>query len=187
MSRDDQIDRRIDWTARGTWLLLGLILAIAAWTLGTVSIGQGDERAALDVQNELLRDQNETLTALVERQRRVDSQSDERLQSAVDDVEELLIDYFARHDQNSALKLNELLDRIAQLLGRPAGIPVDPVTAEGLGGQPAPTRPGTRSAAPTSPDRSHPAPTTTTTRPESPGQSGLCDRLPDSPICRSNR
>lgn len=128
---DTRLDRRIRWTNYGSFALLALILAIAAWTLATVSVGQGEERAALKgqtealgEQNKLLRDQNASLEALVERQRRVDDSSAARLQGAIDDVEELVAAQFAEHDLNSATKLNDLLAQIAALLDRPSPGPV---------------------------------------------------------------
>ena len=192
MSADDRLDRRIEWTSRGAVLLLVLILGIAVWTLGTVSVARGEEREAIEAQtaelaeqNSLLRDQNRTLERLMERQRRVDAASDARLAGAIDDVEALLIDNFAIHDENAAVKLNELLARIAALLGRPAGEPIEPATVHPTSdrGAPPATRPPREGAPAPTPTTAPPSTTTTT----SPGRSGLCERNPTIPLCRSPR
>lgn len=178
MSTDDQIDRRIDWTSWATWVLLAFILAIAAWTLGTVTIDQGRDRSAikeqtkaLDEQNVLLRDQNGTLSGLVDRQTASRGEAEARLQSALTSVETLLVDHFAAHDENVGQKLNELLRRIEVLLGRPAGQPLAPVA----------TRPASSpaSAAPAARPPAPPPGTTTTTTPDQ----RRCAIDPDHPRC----
>lgn len=178
------VDRqfRIWWPAAAA-LVGGAILATLGFVVSTVVDGRAQDR----LRNEQLGELVEQQAAIIERDRRLDAHGDELLRGAISEVEALVAAQFAAHDHNTGTKLNDLLAQIAALLGRPAGIPVDPVTAEGLGGNsgpgshPAPAPPGATS------DRS-PAPTpTTTTAPPSPGQSGLCDRLPTSPICRSNR
>lgn len=175
MSSDDRLDRRIQWTSRASLLLLALILTIAVWTLATVSIGQGDELEALDAQNDLLREQNDSLAALNERQRVTDDQRDERLQGAIDEIEALLVDYFALHDTNTAEKLNEALQRIAVLVDRPAPEPIRAAAA--------PRYSQVSSTSTTRPTATQPSSTTTT----SPGQSDLCERNPSASPCRSNR
>lgn len=178
MSTDEAIDRRIDWTSWATWVLLAFILAIAAWTLGTVTIDQGRDRSAiraqteaLDAQNVLLREQNTTLSDLVDRQAASRGEADARLQAALSGVQDLLIDYFAVHDENVSEKLNELLRRIEGLLGRPAGEPLDPVA----------TRPASSpaSAAPAARPPAPPPGTTTTTTPDQ----RRCAIDPDHPRC----
>lgn len=173
---DTRLDRRIRWTNYGSFALLALILAIAAWTLATVSIGQGKEKAALEgqtealgEQNDLLRDQNASLEALVERQRRVDASSDSRLQGAIDDVEELVAAQFAEHDWNSATKLNDLLAQIAALLNRPSPGPVF-----------TPSPPASTAHRTVTP-KATPSPTTTTTTTAAPHR--RCIANPDHPRC----
>lgn len=161
-----------------------------------------DERKYFEEEQARDERQDEALAELLEVQRIDDTESARKIADALDDAERLLAERFAQHDLNVAQKLNEMLRRIEVLLGRPAGIPVDPVTAEGLGVQPSTSRSAVDAPAPSSSSErpaSRPAPspapagqaptttTTTTTQPESPGQSGLCDRLSRSPICRSNR
>ena len=190
MSTDEAIDRRIDWTSWATWVLLAFILGIAAWTLGTVTIDQGRDRSAiraqteaLDAQNVLLREQNATLSGLVDRQAASRGEADARLQAALSGVQGLLIDYFAVHDENVSEKLNELLRRIEGLLGRPAGEPLDPVTALPYAATtparaPAPsTAPSVRPPAPTGQSPSGTTSTTTT-----PSQR-RCANDPDHPRC----
>lgn len=173
MSRDDVLDRRIVWTNRVMWVLLAAILGTAVWTLASVNIGQRDEMSALGEQNALLREQNGALSDLVERQRITDAERDSRLQGAVNDVEALLIDYFAAHDENVALKLNETLHRIAALLGRPAGTPPNPVNAVG------PMPHSTPSSEPSTAPRSVPPPAPTTTTPDQ----RSCVKRPGGPRC----
>lgn len=182
MSGDSRLDRRIRWTNYGAFALLALILAIAAWTLATVSIGRGEEKGALEAQtqvlrkqNKLLRDQNESLGALVERQRRVDASSAERLQGAIDDVEELVAAQFAEHDLNVATKLNDLLAQIAALLERPAP---GPVFVGPRSGAPTVTAAPQRTVTPTTTAPPRPA-TTTTTAPAH----QRCVANPDHPRC----
>ena len=171
MSDGDRLDRRLDWTRRGSLVILAVILAITAWTLPKVvqvERSQADERELLRDQNALLLAQNDDLAALIARQQEVDEGRDARLQGAVDGVEALLVDYFALHDQNTARKLNELLQRIAVLLDRPPPEPIQPSTASAREPDPPPsttTRP----------------PSTTTT---SPGRSDLCEHNPNAFPCR---
>lgn len=170
---DKRLDRRIKWTSWGGYLLLLLILAITIWTLGTVSTSRSDQLDALNAQNKLLREQNTELDALVERQRIMDSERDERLKRAVDDVEALLVDYFAAHDQNMAVKLNEVLGHVADLVGRPA--PTVSAPAPAISSTPAPSAPAPapKPAAKPTP----PSPTTTT-----PDQKS-CAKHSDGPRC----
>lgn len=159
-----------------TWWPLFVSAAAVAMviTMAWVALIALDQRHKLD-------DQNEQLVALVERQRAADAARPARLTEAVASVEVLMADYFARHDENVALKLNDTLTRIAALLGRPAGIPVDPVTAEGLDGattaQPAPPPSPERAPGPTA--NATPPPTTTTTTPDQ----RSCTKRPDGPRC----
>ena len=176
-------------TMRVWWPFFVSIAAVClVATMSYVTWTVVDERKYFEEEQARDRRQDAALAELVGDQRAEDEEAARQVASALADADRLLADQFAQHDLNVALKLNEMLRRIEALLGRPAGIPIDPVTAEGLdeggepGGRPAPAAPGDpadRSPAPTT--------TTTTTAPPSPGRSGLCDRLPTSPICRSNR
>lgn len=124
------------------------------------------------------------MTALIEAQQAAsaerEAQMAETVASALGQAEALLADLFAQHDQNVALKLNETLRRIESLLGRPAGEPLDPVTAQPYvtatpHATPAPA-PAPSAPAPTVAPRP-PAPTPTT-----PDQKG-CVKRPDGPRC----
>lgn len=181
--------RVLDWAnelARKWWpltasLMAGVVIGAVVLIMWTVL----DERSYFeaeqardrhqDAQVQELLEQNEQLLA---RQREVDAGREHRLQEAVADVEDLLVDHFALHDQNVAEKLNELLVRIAALLDRPAGVPIDPVAAHDVDGDD--TRPP-RTPREAAQPRPSPSSTTTTT---SPGQSGLCERVPTAFPCR---
>lgn len=166
------VDRQVRiWWPAAAALVGGAILA----TLGFVVTTVVDDRAQLREQRDLLAEQSEQLARVVERNRRADAESGEQLRDAIGEVEELLIDHFAVHDTNVAAKLNDMLHRIAALLGRPAGTPPNPVTA-----QPAPTgtapAPG---AAPSPAPRSGPTTRTTTTTPDQKS----CTKRPGGPRC----
>lgn len=124
--------------------------------------------------------QRDQLAEIIERNERSDAGREQRLGAAVDEVEALLVDHFAAHDRNVAEKLNETLARIAALLERPAPRPITAPAAHQP--QPAPSSPGQNGTNPTTTTQ----PPTSTTTTTSPGQSGLCERLPFTPICRSN-
>jgi hypothetical protein len=174
--------------ARRWWPLVasaaaGIIIYTGAYVVVTVA----EDRVQLREQRDQLAAQSAQLADIIERNDRFDASREARLARAVDDVEALLVDHFARHDENVALKLNETLERIAALLGRPASVPVDPVSADVNDRQstPPPERAPARPE-PDRTDRAEPPPSTTTTT--SPGRSDLCDRIPLSPICqRENR
>lgn len=184
------VGRSVTWMnrqARIWWPLLaamvgGAILAALGFVVATVV----EDRAQLREQRDLLAEQSEQLALIIERGQRADAGAEERLQDAIREVEQLLAAQFAEHDFNTATKLNDTLAQIAALLGRPAGVPVDPVTAHPV---PSGHNPPTASAPPAASERppatstTAPPATTTTT---SPGQSGLCERNPTARNCRSN-
>lgn len=178
---------RANHGARRWWpLIASLVAGMVIYTMAYVVVTVAEDRSQLREQRDHLAAQSELLADIIERNDRFDASREARLAAAVDDVEALLVDHFARHDENVALKLNETLQRIAALLGRPAGVPLDPVTAEGVGGRSATATPERSPERAAPPQRAPTTTTTTTTAPPSPGRSGLCDRLPMSPICRSN-
>jgi hypothetical protein len=157
----------------------GAILATLGFVVSTVVDGRAEDRE----RNRQLATLVEQQAEIIERDRRNDEMAGERLGQAISEVEDLLRDHFARHDENVALKLNDMLARIAALLGRPAGIPVDPVTAN----RPPPHSPPAAAPAP-SPSASAPpaapAPgprptSTTTTRPDQ----RRCAVNPNHPRC----
>lgn len=176
---------RIWWPA-----LLAVIGGAILTTLGFVVTTVLDDRAQLREQRDLLLEQSDQLAQVIDRNRRTDAGTDRRLNDAIGDIESVLVDQFARHDENVALKLNDMLHRIAALLDRPAGTPPNPVNAVApspshTGTAPAPSAAPAPRSAPTTTTPRTPAPTTTTTT--QPGRSGLCDRIPTTPICRSPR
>lgn len=180
MTSTVELDRKMARTNRRTVVLLVALFALTGWTLATVQIGQGEERAQLREQNRLLEDQNALLedqnldlAGLMKRQAEVDSDRAARIQGALGGVEGLLVDHFATHDENVALKLNELLARIAALLDRPVLTePIQPAVAAPASStaQPVPTTETDRS-----PGRTPPATTT-------PDQKS-CAKRPDGPRC----
>lgn len=79
---------------------------------------------------------------------------------AIADIGTIINDRIDVHDTAMHAAHAIQLDQIAQLLGRPAGIPVDPVTARGVGGAPTPPPAPRATSTP-----AHPAPRPTTPRP----------------------
>lgn len=153
------------------------------YTMVYVVVTVAEDRAQLREQRDAFDTQSAQLAEIIDRNDRFDADREARLNQAVADVEALLVDHFAAHDRNVAEKLNELLERIAALLGRPAGIPIDPVTAEEVHGRTEAT-PTHAPERPAPPPESSPSPTTTTTTaPPSPGRSGLCNRPIITPLC----
>lgn len=173
------------------WPILAVIALTSIIVAGVLTwITTLEQRDRLITQTEqveeLVRAQREESRSLAERTERQRQESAERLAGALVEVERITEE---RYDA--------LVAQIAVLLDRPAGVPVDPVTARGVPGanptpQPAPTTsapsttpaPAPRSTPPTSSPRTTaapappPAPTTTTT----PDQKS-CEKNPDGPRC----
>lgn len=169
MSKEDKIDRRIAWTNWLTYFLLSLILVIAAVMLPKVirvDTAVRDERDLLRTQNEILAEQNTQLATLIEGR-------DKRLSSALVEVEGLLVDYFAVHDDNVALKLNELYKLLTQNGGHDHDATGDTATVSNA---PEATVPR-RTTATTAPPPPRTAPTTT-----APNQKS-CAKRPDHKRC----
>lgn len=183
---------RLNELARKWWpltasLMAGVVIGTVIYIFWTVV----DERSYFEAEQARDRRQDaqvaellEQTGELVEHQRRSEASREERFAEAFAALDRVLTDQFAAHDRNVAEKLNELLTRIAALLDRPAGVPLDPVAAREVDETPAPRSP----REPQEPRRppAEPAPTSTTTT-TSPGQSGLCDRIPTAFPCRSSR
>lgn len=144
--------RWLNEMARRWWPLIASTVAVCViGTLVYVVDAVAHERDLLDEQNETLTAQNERLGEIVERDRRVDAERATEVEAALAGADAILREHFAIHDENVALKLNELLARIEVLLGRPAGPPIAASTAH-------PTAPSTPTVAPAPKT----APTTTT-------------------------
>lgn len=69
----------------------------------------------------------ESRRAVAETARREDNAR--AVASALSDIERIITEQIAGHDADARATHDALLGRIAQLLGRPAGVPLDPVTA----------------------------------------------------------
>lgn len=172
-----------------TFVSAGAVVVVAtmvfvSWTVIDERDYFEGEQARDRRQDRQVADVLDRVSELVERQRTVDANREDHLAQAIGEVEALVADQFGRHDTNSATVHNDLLAQIAALLGRPAGVTTDPVAARDV--DPPPRSPDDQRQPPPPADepRDEPAPTTTTTQP---GRSGLCDRLPDTPICRRAR
>ena len=177
------------WWPLAVSVMAGIVAGAVIFILWTVV----DERRYFEAEQARDRRQDtqvqellEQTGELIERQREADAGREERLGEAVAAVEALLRDQFAVHDQNVAEKLNVLLSRIADLLDRPAGEPLDPVAGYDVQGSstPPPRSPQETADPAPAPTTTAPPSTTTTT---SPGQSGLCERNPTIPLCRRPR
>lgn len=170
--------RRVNRFFRVWWpLVLALSGAAVIVAMAIVTVTVFDDRAQLRAQRDQLTVQSQQLAEIIERSEEAEVDAQGRLQSALVEVEAVLIDHFARHDANVAQKLNETLHRIEVLLGRPAGTPPEPVAA-----RPVPSRAPARTTAPsprrTAPaTRTHEQPATTT-----PSQKS-CARRPGGPKC----
>lgn len=185
--------RVLDWLnakARTWWpltasLMAGVVIGTVIYIFWTVVDDRtyfAAEQARDRHQDEQVQELLEQTGELVERQREADASRDERFAEAFAALDELLRDHFAALDQNVGVKLNDLLERIAVLLDRPAGVPLDPVAAREVDG----TRPP-RSPREAAQPRPSPSSTTSTTTTTSPGRSGLCERIPTAFPCRSTR
>lgn len=167
--------RWLNETARRWWPLIAC--TIAACVIGTliyVVDAVAYERDMLDEQNASLQEQNERLGEIVERDRRVDAERVTQVADALIGAEAILREHFAIHDENVALKLNELLARIEVLLGRPVGPPIAAATAHPK----APSTPTVAPAPKAAPaPKVAPAPTTTT-----PNQK-KCAKRPNAKNC----
>ena len=156
------------------WPLFVSVAAMAAFaTMAYAGFTLAEDRA-------LLEHDNEQLTELAERSERDEATRQERLAEAVKLVDDALQARLEEHDADTQFLNNVLLYQIAQLVRRPAGVPVDPVTARPLPGDraPAPSVNGTHSD-PT--PRPSPTPTTAPV-PTTPDQKN-CDRRPEGPRC----
>lgn len=161
--------RWLNETARRWWPLIAS--TIAAFVIGTliyVVDAVAYERNLLDEQNETLTAQNARLGEIVERDRRVDAERAHQVDAALIGTEAILREHFAIHDENVALKLNELLARIEVLLGRPAGPPLA-----------APSAHPAAASTPTVTPAPKPASAPTTTRPNQ----KKCAKRPNAKSC----
>lgn len=179
----------LDRTLRLWWPFLASIAAVCLIvTMGWVAWTVVDEREYFEEEQARDQRQDEALAEVLEAQRAEDAEGAREIAGALDAAEELLGQRFAQHDLNVALKLNEMLRRIEALLGRPAGLPLDPVTALPFGPtapDPAPSAaapsPAPRSAPPTTaaPSPTQAPRTTTTTTPDQ----RACAKRPSGPRC----
>lgn len=176
--------RFFHWVNRQTRIWWPLIASVvAASIIGTMVYVMAvvvDQRNQLREEAARAKSQSEDLAVLVEAQRVADENTDRRLDQALTEVEEVLIDHFARHDANVAEKLNAMLHRIEVLLGRPAGTPPEPVAANPITPAPRhqPTSPTTTAVRPVAPSAPR-QPVTTTTTPDQKS----CAKRPDGPRC----
>lgn len=151
---------RLNRTLRTWWpvfISLTALCLIATMTFVTYTVV--DERRYFAEEAARDRRQDEQMTVLIENQQQAARERSEEsartVSEALGAVESLLVDQFALHDQNVALKLNDLLHQIASLLGRPAGTAPNPVHAveqtPASSGGTAPTAPAP--PPPTTPDQ----------------------------------
>lgn len=159
------------------WPLFVSVAALAVFaTMAYTGFTLAEDRA-------LLEHDNEQLAELAERSERDEATRQERLAEAVKLVDDALQARLEAHDADTQFLNNVLLYQIAQLIERPAGVPIDPVTARGLSGprtSPTPSANGTHRT----PTTAAPSPTTATTAPAptTPAQKN-CERRPDGPRC----
>lgn len=189
----------LDRTVRLWWPFLVSIAAIAlVATMSYVTWTVVDERKYFEAEAARDQRQDAALAELLEAQQTEDEEAAAQVAEALKRAEELFAAQFARHDLNSAVKLNEMLRRVEALLGRPAGRPLDPVTALPFGSTPPPpapaptpapgtTSPPTRTSRPggaaAAPATSSPAPAPTPApTPTTPDQR-RCSDQPDHPRC----
>ena len=171
----------IDRTLRVWWpFFVALASIVLIVTMGWVAWTVVDERKYFAEEQARDQRQDAALAEVLRDQRAEDEESARRVAAALGAAEELLAGQFAAHDLNVATKLNETLRRIETLLGRPAGLPLDPVTAFPYGTS-SPTAPAPApGAARVAPQRPAPTPgTTTTTTPDQ----RRCADDPDHPRC----
>ena len=157
-------------------------------TLGAIMCFTLEERDEFKAQAEEFASAAAAQEQLIDRQRAAEAGRDARLASAIAEVEQLLAAQFAEHDLNSATGHNDLLAQITALLGRPAGVVTDPVSARDVDGWQTPPRsPDDQRQPPPQPPADDDPPTPTTTTTTQPGRSDLCDRVPTAFPCRSPR
>lgn len=179
----------LDRTLRLWWPFLASIAAICVVaTMSFVTWTVVDERQYFEEEQARDRRQDQALADLLEAQQAEDEAAAVQVAETLRQAEELLGQRFAQHDLNVALKLNEMLRRIEALLGRPAGLPLDPVTALPYGStapdpasSAAAPSPAPRSAPPTTaaPSPTQAPRTTTTTTPDQ----RACAKRPSGPRC----
>lgn len=166
-------------TMRTWWPFFVSMAAVALIaTMGWVAWTVVDERRHLDDEAARDRRQDERIDELLELVRADATDAQERLAGALRSVEETTARQFADHDRAVNAKLNELLDRIAALLQRPAGEPLDPVTAQ-------PYLTERRSTSAARPQTSAPAPAPSpapSPDPTTPDQRN-CAKRPSGPRC----
>ena len=152
---------------------LTALCLIATMTFVTYTVV--DERRYFAEEAARDRRQDEQMTVLIENQQQAarerSEESTRTVSEALGAVESLLVDQFALHDQNVALKLNDLLHQIAGLLGRPAGTAPNPVHAVNDGSEPAPV------VVTPAPTAAPPQPTPT------PPENKQCATRPNHPRC----
>lgn len=146
-------------TLRGALVFVWPFLAVLALT--SILVAGVLSAMATIGQRDRLVEQSKQVKALVEAQAqeakdRADEEDDRRKESAVRMAEALAeVDKrFEAHDAKAAQAHEDMLRRMAELLGRPAGVNEDPVIARGMG----------RTVPRASSSPSHPAPRTTTPR-----------------------
>lgn len=177
---------RVTWPFLAVLALTSIIVAGALSAITTID--QRDRLLAqADQVEELVRAQRAEAAeqATQDAVRRVEANA--RLSEALGEVERLIND----HDTAVQQRLEDVVRRVAELLDRPAGVPVDPVTARPLGAsaaEPAAPAPLERPAAPPSAAAPRPGPSagggttsppTTTTTPDQ----RSCARKPGGPRC----
>lgn len=146
-----------------------VLIVTMAWVAWTVV----DERRHLDEEAARDRRQDERIDELLRLVRADATDAQNRLAEALRSVEETTARQFSAHDHAVNEKLNETLARIAALLQRPAGEPLDPVTAQ----------PYITEQRSTSPPRPQPAPPPAPSpEPTTPDQRN-CAKRPSGPRC----
>lgn len=160
-------DRR--WSAIGAF---AVIAAIEALVIGVLVL-------QVEEQNTQLTTQADQLTQIIDAEEQRQVTSERRLNEALVQVEDVLIDHFALHDENVAEKLNGMLARIEALVARPAGTPPEPVAARPVVPAPRHEPTVTPQPAPTTTTPARTSPTTTTTTPDQ----RSCAKRPNGPRC----
>lgn len=172
---------RVNQFARRWWPLIASLTAGALiYTLAYVVVSVAEDREQLREQRDALADQSALLADIIERNETEDAGREQRLNRAVDNVELLIIDHMALHDENTALKLNDLLHQIAALLNRPAGTPPNPVNA--VGPPPTERTPNHTTTTATAVPPPAPPPTTAPPATTTPDQRN-CAKRPTGPRC----
>ena len=149
-----------------------VLIVTMAWVAWTVA----DERRYLADEAARDRRQDERIDELLRLVRADTADGQVRLTEALRSVEETTARQFSAHDSAVNDKLNQLLDRIAALLQRPAGEPLDPVTAQPYVTEHRTTTAPRQSPTPAPAPAPSPAPTT-------PDQRNCADRPDGHPRC----